>query len=237
MVECIDPRQIQEGDLLAYVEGAASAEIKQHVRRCPFCARQAAILRLANLSLTRAFYRLGCPGGETLALYQMNLLSSADQLVVAAHIRNCPACTQEMRTELVSEESWARQALNLLQKALRVLEIQPLMPPTVPQQAWRGTENPPQTFEGPTWKILLEFQPQEAGNSGALVGAIEPQNAALGSRIWLIQEGTTLAETEVDQFGSFVFESIAPGRYDMVLDGQETAWVLREIIIHPPHGS
>ena len=42
---CLAPDEIQEGDLLAYLEGAASSPVARHIARCPVCAAEVESLR------------------------------------------------------------------------------------------------------------------------------------------------------------------------------------------------
>ena len=56
MVEqCIAPHEIQEGDLVSYLEGVAPTRVTRHVARCPACAAEVEELRLTDLVLQRAF--------------------------------------------------------------------------------------------------------------------------------------------------------------------------------------
>jgi hypothetical protein len=43
--QCIAPHEIQEGDLVAYLEGAASPDLISHITRCPACAAEVEALR------------------------------------------------------------------------------------------------------------------------------------------------------------------------------------------------
>jgi hypothetical protein len=59
MVEqCIAPYKIQEGDLVAYMEGDASPDVVRHITRCPACAAEVEALRqvdaMFNTVLNRA---------------------------------------------------------------------------------------------------------------------------------------------------------------------------------------
>jgi anti-sigma factor RsiW len=45
---CIAPKEIQEGDLLAYIEGAASGPVSRHIARCSACAAEVEALRLTD---------------------------------------------------------------------------------------------------------------------------------------------------------------------------------------------
>ena len=42
---CIAPEEIQEGDLVAYLEGDAPLRVKDHIARCAFCAAEIEALR------------------------------------------------------------------------------------------------------------------------------------------------------------------------------------------------
>lgn len=61
MVEgCIAPAEIREGDLLAYLEGAAADRVAAHVAGCQACAAEAVALRLADSLLHRALNQADC---------------------------------------------------------------------------------------------------------------------------------------------------------------------------------
>ncbi|MEW5961841.1 MAG: sialidase family protein [Chloroflexota bacterium] len=61
---CIAPAEIQEGDLVAYLEGAASTEVVTHIARCPACAAEVEALRLTGFLLQQALNQAGCPVEE-----------------------------------------------------------------------------------------------------------------------------------------------------------------------------
>ncbi len=70
MVEqCIAPEEIQEGDLVAYIEGVASANVVAHVARCPACAAEVKALCITDSLLSSAL-------GQTKASMSDELLSS-----------------------------------------------------------------------------------------------------------------------------------------------------------------
>jgi hypothetical protein len=55
---CIAPGELQEGDLVAYLEGVASPDVARHITRCPACAAEVKALRqvdtMFNIVLNRA---------------------------------------------------------------------------------------------------------------------------------------------------------------------------------------
>lgn len=58
---CINPTEIKEGDLMAYVDATADEAVIEHIRRCPACARQAEELAALQAALTARLYRFSCP--------------------------------------------------------------------------------------------------------------------------------------------------------------------------------
>jgi hypothetical protein len=93
---CIDPTEINEGDLMAYVDGTADQAVIEHVRRCPACARQAQELARLQATLTARLYRASCPTPDRLIAYQRGELRGNEKLTVAQHLRQCPHCAREL---------------------------------------------------------------------------------------------------------------------------------------------
>ena len=93
---CINPTEINEGDLMAYVEGTADQAVIEHVHRCPACARQAQELATLQATLTARLYRASCPTPDQLIAYQRGELRGNEKLTVAQHLRQCPHCAREL---------------------------------------------------------------------------------------------------------------------------------------------
>jgi anti-sigma factor RsiW len=93
---CINPTEINEGDLMAYVDGTADQAVVEHVRRCPACAHQARELATLQAMLTARLYRASCPTPDQLIAYQRGELRDSEKLVVAQHVRQCPHCAREL---------------------------------------------------------------------------------------------------------------------------------------------
>jgi len=93
---CINPTEINEGDLMAYVDGTADQAVIEHVRRCPACARQAQELARLQATLTARLYRASCPTPDQLITYQRGELRGSEKLTVAQHLRQCPHCAREL---------------------------------------------------------------------------------------------------------------------------------------------
>lgn len=53
--QCIAPQEIQEGDLLAYIEGDASPAVVRHIAHCTACAAEVESLREVDVLFSAAF--------------------------------------------------------------------------------------------------------------------------------------------------------------------------------------
>jgi anti-sigma factor RsiW len=227
--DCINPGEIEEGDLMAYVDGLAGEVVRRHIARCAACAREARELGSLQRSLVGQLYRFACPAPESLTGYLARDLDRNDTLVVAQHVRECPHCARELATlarEARSGPGWARRALQVLEAAL----IQPA-----------GGWEPAAVRGGPGW--LAGARRYQADEVEALVMVGDP--AARGDRqdvTGLLHVGGAVPEeagevtaelyrddglvglAQVSTRGQFSFGELSAGTYDVCL-----VWGAREI--------
>ena len=224
MSECIKPDEICQGDLVAYLHGEASETVNEHVKQCAFCAGQVEDLRMLDARLLDAFYRDACPTPEVLADYSLGRLTDVERLRVAAHVRSCPACSEE----LASVERWQaseqpnlltllREALALAWLAHPVAHVRPALRGT----GWQGRfEQADVVVTLATHSGSLTGRVRRRGRSEAGPRALSPE---MGEReqAWLLQheraEGEPLVSS-LDERGRFQFPALAPGEYDLLLN-------------------
>lgn len=235
-MNCIQPELIAEGDLLAYVEGEASETIRAHVAACPACAQRAARLRQANRTLLGLLYRENCPAPEKLGQYQVGLLEAAERLSLAAHLRECPHCSRElveMESALEAEDSLVESALRLIGSARRVIEAALVSPGDPATAALRGPNDTlqavPQAYHAAGLDILIGFQAEAGRPAGTLTGAVVQAGQVAGKQAWLFGAQPTPIASTVDDLGTFTFEAIRPGTYDLALEAGENAILLRQV--------
>ncbi|MCI0399407.1 MAG: hypothetical protein L0322_31345 [Chloroflexi bacterium] len=229
MVECIAPEEIQEGDLLAYVEGEASPAVAAHVARCHFCATEVAGLRRVSSLFAGALYRTGCPETDELLYYQAGLLAGADRQRVQQHIQSCPYCQEELQ-QLAAEppqpalshpgSSW----LQSLQEGGKEI-LQALLLPVQPRPALalRGdSRQQDAVYQAGSYQVTLAKVPPLAGeNVWQVEGQVVSQaGAALqpGGQVILERNDEPVANDVVDEFGYFSLENVGPGAYTLTID-------------------
>jgi anti-sigma factor RsiW len=236
MTKCIEPSQIKEGDLMAYVEGEADGRVRDHVGRCPACAGKVAQLRRTNQALLTLMYRASCPLSEVLGQYQLDLLSPDERLKVAAHVRTCPHCSRELDELRTRKDDLTHAVLQVIQGAVRVVEAALVTPPRLRPVGVRGrgreARAEQRAFHGAGLDVLVGFQPVATHKrEGTLVGAVVQAEAVAGGRAWLFQEGEKPTFSLVDELGTFTFEEIRPGEYDLALEVGDEALLMREVVV------
>jgi hypothetical protein len=238
MTKCIKPDEIREGDWVGYLHGEASEVVNEHIRHCAYCADQVEQLRMLDARLLNAFYRNACPTPEVLADYGLGRLSDVERLRVAAHVRNCPACSEE----LASVESWdASEPPTLLAQLREALALAWLAHPVAQGRAplrgtgWQGRfelEDVVVTLSSRAGALTGRMRrragsPAESGaehsEAGtAAAGTVVTETAAgQGAQAWLLGR-TERADAEptsspLDARGRFQFPALEPGEYDLLL--------------------
>ena len=233
--ECINPGEIQDGDLMAYADGLADEAVAQHVRRCPACARQADELAALQATLTAELYRRGCPAPEQLIAYHQRELGGGTALVVAQHLRQCPHCARELaglaRGERSGPLGWLQAAVGRVDAVL----VSPQRGGTGPRQAGlqaatvRGDRPGPQVYRAGEVELILSQHaspaqlPRQDLSGLVHVGGEVPATVA-GARVELYRDEGLIAITEVSRRGQFRFDAVAPAGYEISL-----VWGEREV--------
>jgi anti-sigma factor RsiW len=221
---CINPNEIEDGDLMAYLHGDAPPQVIEHIARCAFCAAQVEQLRMVDAQLLIAFYRDACPRPEVLADFVLNRLPAANRLRVAAHVRGCSACSEEVAAvrDLADEEP--PSLLARLQESLALALIaRPAAPSAAPARG-RGW---PCRYEAGDLVVTLSVQ------VGNLAGRVRRRTALsdtdYSGQAWLLGKETAAEEqvlrSQIDERGRFQFAAPAAGSYALLVQvgGQNVA--------------
>src|SRR5690606_12728269 len=96
LMSCVLPPELEDRDLLAYLDGQTTRRVLAHLEQCAHCRERANRLAQLQTQLTAHLYRADCPQPAELGEYHLNLLPAGRAAEVAAHLAGCPRCRQEV---------------------------------------------------------------------------------------------------------------------------------------------
>jgi hypothetical protein len=217
------PPELDEKQLLLYLDGEANKEILSHIERCAYCREKSETLDRLQKRLTTRLYRLTCPPTIELGEYHLRLLPASQMLVVAQHVRECPHCAREVSQlddflghfTSTPEGSLLGKAKVLIARlvggqAAPGKEGETGFAPVVP--ALRGEARAPLTFEVDGVIIIVDIQPTRTGTVNILGQvAADDQEQWTGALVEVRQAGELEFTANVDDLGAFRSESLFPG--------------------------
>jgi len=228
---CINPAEIGEGDLMAYVDGTAGKAVIQHVRRCPACARQVEEMARLQAALTASLYRRSCPASEQLIAYRHGELRGSEHLVVAQHLRQCPHCARELAAltredrlvlnpaERTGPGEWlVRTATQVVEAALVTPQAQVAGVRNIPGRA----QSTPQVYRADGMEVIINQRPARTRPyQWDLVGLVHiagqvPETIG-EARVELYRGEGLIAIEQVSPRGQFTFAGLESAGYDLSL--------------------
>jgi len=224
-MNCISPPELEDWQLLKYLDGEVDGEISHHLELCQFCRdRKDSLAHFQE----RLKSRIMCPSTMELGEYGLHMLSKGRELVVAQHVRECPYCEREiaqLRDFLGDSSLIPKGALLTKAKVLiaRLVSGEAGEPSGMPAYATlRGGKKGLKIFEADGIVITLDIQPG-SNEKISLLGqlAADNQDDWTGAEVELQQIDLPDLITTVDDLGAFHFEITTP------------EWV--QIVIIPSH--
>jgi anti-sigma factor RsiW len=226
---CINPSEIEEGDLIAYLHGEATPHVEEHIAHCAFCAEQVEQLRVIDAQLLTTFYRDACPTADVLAGFILKQLPAAERLRVAAHVRSCSACSEEIAALSGLADDEPPSLLTRLQEALALaLVARPVAHAAAAARglAWQGR------FEVENFLVTLST------DAGSLTGRVRirdaPDDVDCSGQAWLLardQPAQEAPSSVIDERGRFWFATPPAGSYAVLLQVGEQNVVIEDIQI------
>jgi hypothetical protein len=180
--------------------------------------------------LRRSLYRFDCPDAQTLGHYQLELLAPAERVRIAAHARDCDACSDELqilRAFLAMPTVIADSPMAQVRRFIATL----FTPAAgLAYAGLRGAaDDSTRIFEAHDVTVSVG----RAKTSGSLLGLIVPSRmlpeALEGRQVRLMpREGSPL-QARVDDLGNFQFADVGPGLYALEVDLPDGILVIEEL--------
>jgi hypothetical protein len=243
-MNCVSPPELDDRQLLAYLDGEADHAVAAHLEQCGYCREKARQLARLQARLRARLHRLTCPLPMELGESHLRLLAPAQATAVDQHLRECPHCAQEVAqlrgylneptpavepgllervkvlvARLVGEKGEGRPSSELA-----------FAPAFV---ALRGTSQGPITLEADGLFIVLDVQPATEGRVNILGQiAADDQDRWTGAAVELRQSGTLQMTVTVDDLGAFRCEAVLPGPTELqIIPGGRSVVVVSNIEI------
>jgi hypothetical protein len=228
-MNCISPPELDDQQLVAYLDGAADETITDHLKRCPYCREKAQGLSRWQKRLKTRLFRTSCPPALELGEYQMGMLSGARAMAIAKHIVECPHCSREvkqlqtyLRDEVADEPKPAKPIGQELKDGLTgligVITGQVLGGLKPAAMGVRGKARQPITIEAGDVHVVLDVQSGTEGRV-TLWGQIASEELDDWTRaqVELWQAGEPQRTTSIDEIGTFRFEGVLSGPTELLI--------------------
>ena len=224
--QCISPPELDDKQLLLYLDGKAEQEVVSHLKRCEYCLEKAQALASLQNQLTSRLYRISCPPAMKLGEYHLHILPASEMLMIRQHISECPHCTQELaQVEAFFLGDLAPTETNLFGQAKVLIArlVSSLGEPGQTVTALRGHAKGPITLQADGLVIVLDVQPGKEGKVNILGQlAADDQDQWTGALVELHQGGELEFSSKVDDLGAFYSEGIIPGSKELRITSKDS---------------
>ncbi len=229
-MKCVNPPEVAEVKLAAFLEGEADEDVAGHLETCPYCSARAQQLAGDQAHLLASLYRSTCPSSWELGEYHLRALAENRMQTIARHVTECPHCRAEVRqlqaylhelapmTDVPAMDPLARTRILIA----RLLGNGDPLDGAAP--AWagvRGAVQGPRLYQVDGVQITIEIQ-DDAGRPhrkvllGLIIGMPLQDVAA---ELW--QDEQLIETIPVEESGNFVVPNLVPGAYELIVSGPE----------------
>lgn len=233
---------LQEGDLIAYIEGATDPHINQRITNDPALLAEAIAMQQMEGVCSAALFRAACPSGEALLLAVNGLLDNDALQRITDHLSVCEPCRIEfMMFENISappttvSPSPIRALLDYAQQAGQEL-IAILRPLPAPMFALRGVSQQDLVYHAGEYQIVLTVAPPVVAEpmrhiEGQITLHHDPTCVPHGASVQLLWEGRVAHSDQVDEFGYFALDNVESGSYELRIALDPNVIVIRDLAI------
>lgn len=227
---CASPPELEDEQILKYLDGEADPRVAAHVAQCAHCRER--VKRLARLQeqLTAQLYRTQCPTSQELGEYHLGTLPGERAVLIAQHVAECPHCAEELAqlkeylgavaSDLeVGPVERARVWVAELIRGGTGMAGQGRLTSAPAYAGVRGEGEGPRIYQAGEVQVAIDVQEDmEQPGLHALLGLVTGiQGEGWAVHLW--RENQDVAQTAVDDLGNFVIRGLAAGQYELILSG------------------
>lgn len=228
--------KIEEGDLLAYLDGLASLDVGLHIRKCVACQEEVTALRAINTTFKQVLSRINCPDSQALLLYETKLLAKRERHQIGKHVADCAFCEKEVaQLAKIPFKKPLSTFERMIKAGKQIIGAFRLPAASQPAFARLGDEDEPMVYQAGDYQIMLATSsPLLATNIRQIEGQIinlEDQLIPSTGSVSLLHQTQQVANDNIDEFGYFVLEDLRPGEYSLHIDLPTTMIPIDKFVI------
>ena len=231
-MKCISAQELEDKQLLAYLDHEADQETMHHLEQCVYCLERANALARFHDHLTDKLYRVRCPSSLELGEYHLRILSASQMMLISRHLRNCPHCTREINQleEFLSDLAPTSEGNLIEQTKLLIAHLISGQGVSTaagePSFALRGDYKSPITYEADDIIIVLDIQRVNGGKVDILGQvAADDQDLWTDSIVTLKQADASKTTVCLDNLGAFRFEQVSSGSIQIIISSPHSVVV------------
>jgi hypothetical protein len=220
---CMRPGVVKPEELVACADGEVAEHVVEHVRRCRQCRADVELYASLSRRLRRVLGHLRCPAPHLLGEMELGLLGREETLELAGHVAECVSCVDELRSfrRVPADEPVGRPGfVERLRRVVAAL-VEPNTGLVYAHDALRGPDDPTsRTYLADDATITVSVEAgSRAGRAVVLGLATREAHPTLlsGLTVELVGDDGDIAEAATDTAGSFSFDDVTPGLYDLQL--------------------
>lgn len=230
-------RRLEDWQLDMILGGDGTPEMEAILASSPADQAQFAQLRAEEPGFFESLFRIECPTSLTLGDLHLGLLDESMTQMTQQHVNLCSHCSEEFVaiTNLLDEPIFKTASARTFQKqnsfgllkrivmtleqALGSLGSQNQAVPALRGESWNAY------YSGGDYLLSLTRQQHEQGH--ALVGSILADSVS--GQATLAQSSGLMYEAPITASGSFSFNDVTPGAYELVITTPKAELVVPEI--------
>jgi hypothetical protein len=231
----------QPEELMACVDGDASAEAMAGIYECAECSATVTDYNRLQVGLRQMLTRFDCPSPHGLGEYALDLVSPAERTAVAAHVLECDDCALELKglraylsvEPLISDHVGWRA--NVRRIVAQLVSSQPMAAQVV---AFRNVEQAPVlVYQTDAVQISVTQTPGERPGAICLDGLVvrrSPMPEPLAhSEVVLVPIVGPPLSTWTDELGNFMYDELDGGTFRLELSMPDEVIVVGELRLGP----
>jgi hypothetical protein len=227
-MNCIGPFTLEDADLLAYADNAASPAVREHVSASVACHLRARELDREQRRLQLLLYRAGCPSALQLGEYHLELLEGAQATDVASHVAHCSACRSEVADLARFMASLRRPVVEAAQDvvgAFRTIRARLSVDPLTGADghlapALRGPgegERAPLVYSAEDVLVTVDSWIERLGQPGRIVAGLVVGPADFTRAEASMDADEMLSLSPISDLGNFLFSDVTPGVHHLMI--------------------